>query len=182
MYYLQNRYYNPSLGRFLSSDIVYDTDAGLQGFNLFLYCGNNPTNRIDASGADSNELSNGEDMLDKALLEGGGASHSHNPSSGGTSSGYVAPPGGGGITNKYTIGDTTVEFGHGGRHLDGTGLSVDQVEPLIAQDVVNAGIPVNRHHLGQVNISGVTIVYSSYHLSERRYNVGTYYPVHRVNQ
>ena len=72
MYYLQSRYYNPTLGRFLSSDIVYDTDAGLQGFNLFLYCGNNPTNRIDASGADSNELSNGEDMLDKALLEGGG--------------------------------------------------------------------------------------------------------------
>ncbi len=53
LYYLQSRYYNPELGRFISPDAVYDTDAGIQGYNIFLYCANNPVNRIDISGADS---------------------------------------------------------------------------------------------------------------------------------
>ena len=70
LYYLQSRYYNPTLGRFLSSDIVYDTDAGLQGFSLFLYCGNNPTNRVDASGKDSIDLIDG-DKEDEKKVAGG---------------------------------------------------------------------------------------------------------------
>ena len=55
MYYCQSRYYDPEIGRFLNSDVVYDVDAGLQGYNLFIYCGNNPKNRIDASGFDSED-------------------------------------------------------------------------------------------------------------------------------
>ena len=74
LYYLQSRYYNPTLGRFLSSDIVYDTDAGLQGFNLFLYCGNNPTNRIDASGKDSKDLIDGDKEDDTYHDHSGGHS------------------------------------------------------------------------------------------------------------
>ena len=62
------------MGRFINADVVYDFDAGLQGFNLFIYCGNDPINRIDSSGADSDGITEGEDMLDKPLLEGGGAS------------------------------------------------------------------------------------------------------------
>ena len=53
MYYLQSRYYNPTWGRFLNADAVFDYDAGIQGHNLFIYCGNNPCNRVDISGADS---------------------------------------------------------------------------------------------------------------------------------
>ena len=60
LYYLQSRYYNPEISRFSGPDIVYDTDAGLQGYDLFVYCGNNPVNRIDISGADSTDIDNAD--------------------------------------------------------------------------------------------------------------------------
>lgn len=68
LYYLQSRYYEPALGRFIIADTVYDTGAGLQGYNLFLYCGNNPTNRIDASGNSSIELTDA-DITDDQVSE-----------------------------------------------------------------------------------------------------------------
>lgn len=50
LYYLQSRYYNPQVGRFLNSDNVTDSNAGVLGFNTFLYCGNNPVNACDPTG------------------------------------------------------------------------------------------------------------------------------------
>ena len=38
LYYLQSRYYDPEMGRFISADIVLDTFAGCTGTNAFLYC------------------------------------------------------------------------------------------------------------------------------------------------
>jgi len=49
LYYLQSRYYNPAMGRFISSDSVTST-GGLLGSNLFTYCLNNPVNMSDSSG------------------------------------------------------------------------------------------------------------------------------------
>ena len=51
-YYLQSRYYDPSVGRFLNAD---DTDyLGISdtaiGWNLFAYCENNPVNSNDKFG------------------------------------------------------------------------------------------------------------------------------------
>ena len=80
LYYLQSRYYDPEVGRFLNADIVYDTDAGLQGYNLFIYCGNNPINRIDVSGADSTDLIDGDKDDDEQLTDGH-SSHSHKSNS-----------------------------------------------------------------------------------------------------
>jgi hypothetical protein len=51
---------------------VYDLDAGLQGYNLFVYCGNNPINRIDISGTDSAELDD-LDAVEPELSERGGS-------------------------------------------------------------------------------------------------------------
>ena len=42
--YMQARYYDPSVGRFVSEDSEYD------GMNWFSYAGNNPINRVDRSG------------------------------------------------------------------------------------------------------------------------------------
>ena len=42
--YLRNRYYDPSIGRFISEDPIKD------GSNWYIYCNNNPINFIDALG------------------------------------------------------------------------------------------------------------------------------------
>ena len=51
MYWLQTRLYNPSLRRFMSPDKFVSTGQGLTGYNMYAYCGNDPVNRIDLSGA-----------------------------------------------------------------------------------------------------------------------------------
>jgi hypothetical protein len=50
MYYLQSRYYDPAIGRFINADIYASTGQGFIGCNMFAYCGNNPVVRMDASG------------------------------------------------------------------------------------------------------------------------------------
>ena len=46
-FYLQSRYYNPKIGRFISADNYPSTGQGLTGNNMFAYCGNNPVSRDD---------------------------------------------------------------------------------------------------------------------------------------
>ena len=50
LYYLQSRYYNPKIGRFISADNYPSTGQGLTGNNMFAYCGNNPVAREDDGG------------------------------------------------------------------------------------------------------------------------------------
>ncbi len=51
LYYLQSRYYDPETGRFLNADnIVSGNFESVKGFNLYIYCFNNPINMIDLSG------------------------------------------------------------------------------------------------------------------------------------
>ncbi len=50
-YYLQTRYYDPALGRFISADsIEYLDPETLGGLNLYAYCGNNPIGFTDPEG------------------------------------------------------------------------------------------------------------------------------------
>ena len=49
-YYLQSRYYDPIVGRFINADTLFDDGAGLLSGNLFAYCANNPGNCFDDSG------------------------------------------------------------------------------------------------------------------------------------
>ena len=50
LYYLQSRYYNPEVGRFINADNYPTTGQGLTGNNMFAYCGNNPISREDDGG------------------------------------------------------------------------------------------------------------------------------------
>ena len=53
LYYLQARYYDPVIGRFISPDDVdYIDPEAINGLNLYAYCGNNPVMNIDPTGHD----------------------------------------------------------------------------------------------------------------------------------
>ena len=50
LYYLESRYYNPTIGRFINADSIIGTGNNLAGNNLFVYCNNNPVTRCDPDG------------------------------------------------------------------------------------------------------------------------------------
>ena len=50
LYYLQSRYYDPEIGRFINADVFTSTGQGLLGNNMFAYCLNNPVNSYDPTG------------------------------------------------------------------------------------------------------------------------------------
>ena len=53
MYYLNSRYYDPEICRFINIDdisVLDITNIALNGINLYAYCLNNPVNEVDESG------------------------------------------------------------------------------------------------------------------------------------
>ena len=49
-YYLQSRYYDATICRFINADSYSSTGQGIIGYNMFAYCGNNPVSRNDEDG------------------------------------------------------------------------------------------------------------------------------------
>ena len=49
-YYLQSRYYDPAIRRFINADGYVSTGTGLLGYNMYAYCGNNPVMYVDYTG------------------------------------------------------------------------------------------------------------------------------------
>ena len=51
-YYLNSRYYNPNIGRFITMDEVeyLGATSSILSYNLFTYCEGNPVNRVDSDG------------------------------------------------------------------------------------------------------------------------------------
>jgi RHS repeat-associated protein len=49
-YYCQSRYYNPEWCRWISADVLLDTEVGILGTNVYAYCNNNPVMLVDPSG------------------------------------------------------------------------------------------------------------------------------------
>ena len=48
LYYLQSRYYNPEVGRWINADgELSEVGGDIRGYNLFAYCFNNPVNMDD---------------------------------------------------------------------------------------------------------------------------------------
>ena len=51
-YYLQSRYYDPTMRRFINADTYASTGQGFIGANMFAYCNNNPVRYLDSRGLD----------------------------------------------------------------------------------------------------------------------------------
>ena len=49
-YYLQSRYYDPEVGRFINADAFVSTGYSILGYNMYGYCNNNPVNLCDPAG------------------------------------------------------------------------------------------------------------------------------------
>jgi hypothetical protein len=50
LYYLNSRYYNPEIGRFINADGLVGQPGEILSHNIYAYCGNNPVMNIDPSG------------------------------------------------------------------------------------------------------------------------------------
>jgi RHS repeat-associated protein len=71
-----------------------------------------------------------------------------------------------------------ITFGHGARHLEGTGLGVEEVESTILQRVTTAASQATSEtgsFWGRIEIRGTTIEYRAYTLPDGTINVGTHY-------
>jgi RHS repeat-associated protein len=78
--YMQARYYDPTVGRFLSIDPVGPAAGEIGYFNRYSYVGNNPTSRIDPFGLYYCKTKGGCQDFDKAyakLKDAAGAYSSH---------------------------------------------------------------------------------------------------------
>ena len=90
---------------------------------------------------------------------------------------YTAPNGGGGVTSAIRVNGQMVIFGHGGRHLEGTGLNVNVVNQALANEISTVNLGIGQFYKGQIVVDGITIKYTSYGVSEGVINIGTYYPI-----
>ena len=50
LYYLNSRYYDPQVGRFLNADAILGANGDLMSYNMYSYCSGNPVNYSDSSG------------------------------------------------------------------------------------------------------------------------------------
>ena len=71
-YYLNNRYYDPEIGRFINEDPYISTGKGVIGCNMFAYCNNNPVNGSDPNGLFWQELKELWSYFSSALQESRG--------------------------------------------------------------------------------------------------------------
>ena len=68
LYYLQSRYYDPDVGRFINADAFASTGQGILGNNMFAYCGNNPVNMTDETGYLPRWIENAANWMEKQII------------------------------------------------------------------------------------------------------------------
>ena len=97
LYYLNSRYYNPEVGRFINADAYVSTGQGLLGSNMFAYCRNNPVSRKDATGTDDISVTVDDD---DNPLDDCGVYHRGGGAGGGGNSSFTSSASNGGKVNN----------------------------------------------------------------------------------
>jgi RHS repeat-associated protein len=125
LYYYNARYYDPTIGRFISPDIFIQIPSYSQSFNRYSYCLNNPLKYTDPSGyfAGTTEI---DGVTYTWVDEGNGIYHLVDPDGNTTASlplDQLIAMVGGYMTQKE-------EWGEGGN---------EQIGPVIKIEVVDAG-------------------------------------------
>ena len=69
-YYLNSRYYDPTVKRFLNADSLVGITNDVATYNLYVYCGNNPISRDDSSGHFWKEVGNFFSGIGDAISSG----------------------------------------------------------------------------------------------------------------
>ncbi len=110
------------------------------------------------------DMADGDSSLDDFVEKGGAGT-------------YIPPVGGGGATATINANGKAINFGHGGRHLEGFGLDVNKVNQALADEVSKLNLGLHQFHKGQIIVDGIKIEYTSYVFSNNAINVGTYYPI-----
>ena len=70
LYYLQSRYYDPQVGRFVNIDnVISGNGMSIQGYNMFIYCFNNPVNMCDSEGDWPKWIKSVTSWVDKNIIQ-----------------------------------------------------------------------------------------------------------------
>ena len=99
-YYLQSRYYNPKWGRFLNEDGLIYSQAGLIGYNMYTYCGNEPVLGYDPTGYD--------DLTYECNEDDGNQLNDYGPVQGSPAAGAGPGPSGGSGGGATSSGTSTI--------------------------------------------------------------------------
>ena len=94
----------------------------------------------------------------------------------------IDPTGRADFVEVENVDDVSITFGHGARHLVGTGISQAEAEAAIEaaiREEIAADKAVNCEETGMVVLSGVPIIYRLYLVDAACLvvNVGTYFPL-----
>ena len=130
-YYLQSRYYDPEIGRFINADSFASTGQGFFGNNMFAYCLNNPVCRKDISGTASEAIfdSNGNHIPDEK--EHGGHGGTGGPS---------GPSGNGGRSSVNGASSKTIPSASQGGKVSSNSVAMDPSDALdTAIDFLGSG-------------------------------------------
>lgn len=148
-YYLNSRYYDPVVGRYINADGFVSTNQGISEHNMFAYCANNPIMRADPSGCFWEEIGAFFGNLGNQISSwakdvfGAGRTKSVIVDTGG----YVVPP------------PSPITFKTGSRTTKTIEEDGDSSKPISVYH--NNNIPVKSSSVGlKINIQNVTINFS----------------------
>ncbi len=182
LYYLNSRYYDAEVGRFINADGIVGANGGLQGYNMFAYCNNSPVMYVDPSGYtvayDLDPLSDKTERGELLGPDGGGSGYYFSFGNatyssvcnggifkGGGSFGYTSS----GIKSSFYAGQNTAAYDEAYinssyNYSDSNIVSKDCLENILSEaaKIANSSISGKGHRAGTLKHSLFTKLIDAY--------------------